>query len=142
MSVNIIDFRDECKNLDTFYWSYISQFGDLTTEHLREWTNKLDWKQLSMSYRFTENELDEFSNYVYWPCISLYQNLTESVLKKFSDRIDWSEYSRNEFITEQIAKKYWDKLNKRFLVQHVTKFSYPFIKTILNYIDKKDKKLK
>ena len=79
-------------------------------------------------YNVSENKNGQLTTYVYYS-----PEVLQNIIKDLEEC---------KLTMEQIAKKYWDRLNKRFLVQHVTKFSLPFLRNIINYIDKKDKKLK
>ena len=106
--IDLSDFRDECHLYNNFYWSYLSQFEDgaLTTEHMREWKDKLDWKQLSLSHKFNEKQITEFSDVLYWSYVSLYQNLSLSTLEKFWYKINWTQYARNLNVHEDLVKTY------------------------------------
>lgn len=120
-----------------FFWSIVSQHGDLNTEYLREWSGDLDWHLLSMSYNFSSSELEEFKDFVDWNYISLYQHFTEEGLEKWKEKINWNEFSRNRFINEKIIKKYWNLLNKRYLLyQEGDQYSPELRDFITEYVNK------
>jgi hypothetical protein len=80
-------------------WSYLSRYGNLSEDFMREFKNRIDWHWASGRQKLSEDFIREVQNKVYWGDILQFQKLSESFIREMRGRINKNE-DRLKFVRE------------------------------------------
>lgn len=123
-------------------WANVSASGDIDIDFIRQFKDRLNWKNLCWNHNvnFTEEFIEEFADYIDWRNVSnsvslpdklifkyadkLYfnqmakwncWNLSEAVVDRFGDQMDWGYISFKMTMSNSFIKRHRNKLGIDFL---------------------------
>lgn len=97
--------------------------------YAKEILNENDWHQISCSGQVASDAIIEFADKLEWYYLLQLQKVNEKVLEKFIDRFDkinWENISKYQVLSEKFIEKYKSKLSMR-LIYRYQKFSNEYI---------------
>lgn len=108
---------------DEMPWGELENMYDydkwvLVDEDLEEFSNFINWKNISERQILSEEFIRKHSKYVNWPLICQYQKLSEDFIREFVDKVDWEIVSGNgrklseSFIRDFAEKVNWENISR------------------------------
>ena len=123
---------------DKVDWYNISSNQELSENFIKEFKDKVNWHYISDNQQLSENFIREFQNEVHWNDISFSQKLSENFIKEFEDKVHWENLSSFQQLSENFMREFKYKVNW-YRLSHYQKLSENFIqefqdKVYWNYI--------
>ena len=89
----------------------ISRQQKLSEDFIREFSDKVDWCNISEYQKLSENFIREFADKLNWGNISAYQQLSEDFIREFADKVNWEIISAHQKLSETFINEFKDKLD-------------------------------
>ena len=89
----------------------------LSEKFIREFQDKVNWKNISYSQILSEEFIREFQNEVDWEKISFRQKLSEDFIREFKDKVNWGWISIKQKLSESFMREFQNKIYWEFLIE-------------------------
>jgi len=102
-----------CRNFtDQLDWWDISAYQKLSEDFIREFQDKVDWWAISRSQKLSETFIREFQDKMDWERISTFQKLSEEFIREFKDDVDWWHIFHYQKLSKAFRKEFSDKISE------------------------------
>jgi len=95
---------------DKIDWVEVSKYQVLSESFIREFCDKVYWLNISRFQTLSEGFIREFCDKVLWVDICCCQSLSEEFIREFIDKIDWPSICWNQALSEGFIREFCDKV--------------------------------